>query len=365
MTTDTTSGLSIRVGLARPGFALDVDTELALEGITGIFGPSGAGKSTLLRCLAGLDRPDAIEFRIGDRVVESTRDSVRVAIHERRIGYVFQSPRLFRHLDVGGNLDYAERRRSGRPGPKRDDVIDLLDLAPLIARRPGSLSGGEAQRVAIGRALLSAPELLLMDEPVSALDVGRRGEVLPFIETVHAEFGIPILYVSHNIDEIAMLCDQLVVIDDGRVLADGDLASVLLRTELPVLGGSEAGVVVRARVDDYDETFDITRVSIDGGTLWLTGRLNAAHLGVRVRIRANDVSLALERPTDSSILNVIDAVVVNVEEESSHSLLVHLEAGGTRLLSRITRKSGQNLGISLGMHLVAQIKSVSVRPASL
>ena len=358
-------GISIRLRWRRDAFALETDADLALAGITGIFGPSGAGKSTLLRCLAGLERPDSLEFRVGAEVIESTRDAVRTPVHERRTGYVFQEPRLFGHLDVAGNLDYALRRRRGRRGPGRAAVVELLDLGSLLERRTHSLSGGEAQRVAIGRALLCGPRLLLMDEPVSALDVGRRGEVLPFIETVHAEFGVPILYVSHAIDEIALLCDQLVVMDGGRVLAHGDLSTVLLETELPGLGGAEAGVVARARVEDYDEAFDMSRASIDGGTLWLTGRHAAGHAGLRVRIRANDVSLARERVDGTSILNALDVTVVAVEQESAHSLLVRLDAGGTRLLSRITRKSGDKLGLVPGMCLVAQIKSVSVRRASL
>lgn len=359
------NGMSVDLAWARDSFALEVEAELPLAGITGVFGPSGAGKSTLLRCLAGLERPDRLEFHIGDDVIESTRSGIRTPVHERRTGYVFQAPRLFGHLDVAGNLDYAVRRRRDRSGPGRDDVIGLLDLEPLLQRRTQGLSGGEAQRVAIGRALLCAPRLLLMDEPVSALDVARRGEVLPFIEKVHAEFGVPILYVSHAIDEISLLCDQLVVLDGGRTIASGDLSCVLLRTDLPVLGGDEAGVVVRARVLDYDDAYDMTRVAIDGGSLWLTGRHAASHLGLRVRIRASDVSLATTRSEGTSILNTLDVTVAGIERESAHSLLVRLEAGGTHILSRITRKSGENLAISPGMTLVAQIKSVSVRRASL
>jgi molybdate transport system ATP-binding protein len=358
-------GIRLKVGWRRDGFDLDVALDLALRGITGIFGPSGAGKSTLLRCLAGLERPDSAEFRVGGRVLDDSANGIRIAVHERGIGYVFQEPRLFAHLDVGGNLDYSLKRRRGDGGPGRDEIVELLQLEPLLRRRIATLSGGEAQRVAIGRALLSAPRLMLMDEPVSALDVERRNDVLPFVERVHAEFDVPILYVSHNIDEIALLCDQLVVMQRGRVIADGPLSRVLERTELPVLGGAEASAVVRASVDEYDAEYDITRVRIDGGTLWLPGRHAEAHAGLRVRIRANDVSLAADRVPSTSILNVLDASVAAVERESTHSLLVHLDAGGTRLLSRITRKSAERLGIEPGMRLLAQIKAISVRPASL
>ncbi|MEO1202438.1 MAG: TOBE domain-containing protein, partial [Pseudomonadota bacterium] len=217
------------------------------------------------------------------------------------------------------------------------------------------------QRVAIARALLSAPRLMLMDEPVSALDVERRAAVLPFIESVHAEFGLPIVYVSHNIDEIALLCDQLVVMHEGRSVAAGELSEVLLETGLPVLGGSEASAVVRVGDLEYDPEYDISRATIAGGTLWLPGRHSAGPAGLRVRIRANDVSLVADTAEVSSILNRLDAEIVSIETESAHSLLVHLDAGGTRLISRITRKSGEKLGIYAGMRILAQIKSISVQ----
>lgn len=351
--------LRLRAAWRRGAFHLDVDVDLALRGITGLFGPSGAGKSTLLRCLAGLETPDAIEFALGEHRLDSA-GSDRVAVHRRGVGYVFQEPRLFGHLDVAGNLDYAVRRASGG-GPPFTDVVELMDLGALLGRRPSLLSGGEAQRVAIARALLSAPRLMLMDEPVSALDVERRAAVLPFIESVHAEFGLPIVYVSHNIDEIALLCDQLVVMHEGRSVAAGELSEVLLETGLPVLGGSEASAVVRVGNLEYDPEYDISRASIAGGTLWLPGRHSAGPAGLRVRIRANDVSLVADAAELSSILNRLDAEIVSIETESAHSLLVHLDAGGTRLISRITRKSGEKLGICAGMRILAQIKSISVQ----
>ncbi len=351
--------LHVRAAWQRHGFALDVDVDVRLDGITGLFGASGAGKSTLLRCLAGLDTPDHIVFTLGALSLDSGADR-RVAVHRRGIGYVFQEPRLFPHLDVAGNLRYATRRAGGG-GPAPERVIELMDLGTLLHRGLSTLSGGEAQRVAIARALLSAPKLLLMDEPVSALDVERRAEVLPFIEGVHAEIGLPIVYVSHNIDEIALLCDQLVVMHEGRAVAAGDLAEVLLMTELPVLGGSEASAVVRAHSSAYDPEYDVSRAEIPGGALWLPGHHIPAAGGLRIRIRANDVSLVTDSTEASSILNRLDAEIVSIERESTHSLLVHLDAGGTRLLSRITRKSGEKLGVYVGMRLLAQIKSVSVQ----
>lgn len=351
--------LRLRVEWQRGNFCLDVDVDLVLNGVIGVFGPSGAGKSTLLRCIAGLEAPDDIKFQLGERRVDGGSNA-RTEIHRRGVGYVFQEPRLFAHLDVAGNLDYAVKRAS-RGGPSFADVVELMDLGSLLDRRPSMLSGGEAQRVAIARALLSAPRVLLMDEPVSALDVERRAAVLPFIESVHAEFGLPIVYVSHNIDEIALLCDQLVVMHEGRSVAAGKLSTVLLETGLPILGGSEAGAVVRTRDCEYDPEYDMSQAKIPGGVLWLPGRQSAAPGGLRVRIRANDVSLATQSAGTSSILNRLEAEIVSIETESAHSLLVHLDAGGTRLLSRITRKSGEKLGISVGMRVLAQIKSISVQ----
>ncbi len=356
--------LQVRLGLARPPFAMDVDFAIRLEGVTGLFGPSGAGKSTLLKCLAGLERAETARIVFAGETWEDTDGVLRLPAHERATGFVFQEARLFPHLDVRGNLQYGQRR-SQRPGPDFDHVVELLELGPLLDRQPATLSGGEAQRVAIGRAVLHAPRLLLMDEPVSALDVERRGEVLPFIEQLHADLGVPILYVSHNIDEICMLSDQLIVMDAGRIVVHGDLQQVLLQTDLPVLGGDEACAVLRAESLDYDEEYDLTRVQVDGGELWIPGRHTSAHAGLRLRIRANDVSLVHERVQGTSILNSLEVNVVGIDDEAGHSVLVHLAAGGSRLLARITRKSRAELDLSLNQQLVAQIKSVSVRRASL
>ncbi len=228
--------IEFQYALKRGGFSLDVEASLATRGITGVFGPSGAGKTTLLRCLAGLEPDASGRMTMGDEVLD--QGAQRTPVHRRRIGYVFQEPRLFPHLDVRGNLEYGAKRAVGNNGIRFDDVVDMLRLGALIDRKPSGLSGGESQRVAIGRALLSSPRLMLMDEPVTALDVESRQEVLPFIEALHAQAEMPILYVSHGVDETLRLCDDLLVLDRGRKLAHGSLNDVLMERGLgPVPAG--------------------------------------------------------------------------------------------------------------------------------
>jgi len=350
--------------LERDGFDFAVELSLSIRGITGIFGPSGAGKTTLLRCIAGLERCDRARLVVDGSPWDD--GGAHRPAHQRAIGYVFQEPRLFPHMNVRSNLDYGRRRNRGVQGPDIDVVVGLLGLERVLDRRPNTLSCGEAQRVAIGRALLRGPRLLLMDEPVSALDAERRRDVLPFVEALHAELGTPILYVSHNIDEICLLCDQLVVMDAGSVVASGDLQSVIARTDLPVLGGDEACTVLRASTIDYDRGYDMTRLAVDGsGELWIAGEHKAAHAGLRVRIRANDVSIARQRATDTSILNALKVTIDHIDTDETHSVLLHLRCGNARLLSRITRKSLEQLGLSEGDTVVAQIKTASVQRASL
>ncbi len=357
---DNGSRIRLRYALARDAFSLDVDATLSMHGITGVFGPSGAGKTTLLRCMAGLEIANESEFVIAGETLDDTARGVCRATHERGIGYVFQEPRLFPHLDVRGNLDYGRRRTRHDADYSFDEIVDLLGLRDLLARRPDGLSGGEAQRVAIGRALLRAPRLLLMDEPVVSLDAARRAEVLPFLDGLHADARLPVLYVSHNVDEICRLCDQLLVIDGGRSLAHGALADVLMRTDLPVLAGEEAGSVVDATCVGSNERYDLSEVTVSAGTMQVSGRY-AAGTPLRLRLRANDVSVCREMPEQTSILNVLPATVERIDADSSYSALVHLKAGDDRLLSRITRLSVEHLALEAGQDVFVQIKAVSVR----
>jgi molybdate transport system ATP-binding protein len=284
------------------------------------------------------------------------------AIHERQIGYVFQEPRLFGHLNVRKNLEYGlRRRRDARGGVDFDQIVELLDLERLTDRTPDELSGGEAQRVAIARALLCAPRLVLMDEPLAALDRARKDEILPFLDRLHTELSLPIVYVSHNIDEVCRLCDHLVVMDRGRVLAAGEIQSVLVDLDLPLLGGDEAGSVISGTVESYDADYDLTRLTFSGGTLLVPGRFGNVQSVLRLRIRANDVSLCRNRPNDSSILNIIPITVDEIHLGQGPYALVRLRAGNDFLMARLTRRSCDELRLKTGDQLLAQIKSVAVR----
>ena len=369
MTSSSSEGrtLSIRYELTRAAFSLDVDIELAMQGVTGVFGPSGAGKTTLLRCMAGLEKSDAGRLVVDGTAWEDSSAGINRASHRRQIGYVFQGARLFPHMNVSRNLEYGlHRAKAGNSAFDFDHVVNLLALENLLDRRPATLSGGEVQRVAIGRALLCAPRMILMDEPLAALDEARKEEVLPFIERLHAELKMPIVYVSHNIDEICRLCDQLVVMDAGRVMTQGGLQSVLLQTEQPILSGKEAGTVLFGRIQEYDLEFDLTRVETAGSQLWVPGHFGSAPSELRLRVRANDVSICLKRPEKTSILNVMQATIEAVQDESSASMLAHLRAGDDQILARITRRSWSELGLQPGDTVFAQIKSIAVRnrPAS-
>lgn len=354
--------VSLHYVFRRTEFSLDVDLKIPMQGVTGIFGESGSGKTTLLRCIAGLEQPATGQFSINGDVWQDTTQQMSRAIHERQIGYVFQEPRLFGHLNVRGNLEYGRRRRRNlKDGIEFDQIVELLGLEHLIDRTPDELSGGEAQRVAIARALLSAPRLILMDEPLAALDRARKDEILPFLDRLHTELSLPILYVSHNIDEVCRLCDHLVVMDRGRVLAAGDIQSVLVDLDLPLLGGDEAGSVISGTVEAYDADYDLTRLKFSGGSLLIPGRFGDVQSALRLRIRANDVSLCRNRPDDSSILNIIPITVDEIHIGQGPYALVRMRAGDDFLMARLTRRSCDELRLKSGDQLLAQIKSVAVR----
>ena len=333
--------LKLRHSITKGRFDLRVDAEVPATGVTGVFGPSGAGKTTLLRCIAGLDGDDRA-----------------VPVHQRRIAYVTQESQLFEHLNVRQNLEYGAKR-AGQSTVDVAAVIDLLDLDNLQYRDVVSLSGGESQRVALARAVCCAPRLLLMDEPLSALDEARKESLLSYIDCLCAEFDIPILYVSHNIDEICRLVRHLVVMDAGRVVASGELQNVLTRLDLPQLGGANTGVVIDAARQSYDERFGISTVGFSGGQLALTGRVPGER--VRLRIQASDVSIALEKPKATSVLNILPAVVEAIEAETDATVLIRLRVADDWLISRVTRRSVERLSLTTGTEVFAQIKSVTVR----
>ena len=348
--------------LERAGFSLDASLALPLQGIAALFGDSGAGKTTLLRCIAGLEQPDTGRLVVGGDTWQDTESQLDRAVHERRIGYVFQEPRLFTHLDVRRNLEYGQRRAgAGERGLGFDEVVELLGLHKLLARAPRQLSGGEAQRVAIGRALLSNPRLLLMDEPLASLDARRKAEILPFLDRMHAELSIPMIYVSHNLDEVCRLCDYLAVIDDGRITASGELQGVLAAAAAPQLAGDEAGVVLIGTVDHYDAGYDLTRVHFPGGELLVSGQHGAQGSKLRLRVRANDVSLCREEPRQTTILNVLPARIDSLQPVTGASQLLRLDVGGATLLARVTRRSTEQLNLRPGEDVYVQIKAVAVR----
>lgn len=352
--------LAVRYALQRDEFTLRTDLCILMRGITGMFGPSGAGKTTLLRCIAGLERSASGRLSMNGKVLVDSNAGRYVPANRRDVGYVFQEPRLFPHLSVRGNLEYGYKRARGERRVGFDNVVELLALSGFLERRSAGLSGGEAQRVAIGRALLRSPSLLLMDEPLASLDAAHKYEVLPFIERLQAELSIPVIYVSHNIDEICFLCDQLIVLNKGEVIANGELQAVLARTDLPVLAGEEAGSVVQGTAMSYDDDYALTQVSVSGGELQVPGRF-ASSSSLRLRIRANDISLCRERPQQSSILNLLPATVDDIQDDAPHSALVHLRSGGDHLIARVTRRSVAELRLRTGDEIIAQIKSMSVR----
>jgi molybdate transport system ATP-binding protein len=356
--------IELQYTVERAAFTLDTTLELPLQGITGIFGKSGAGKTTLLRCIAGLEPTAAGRLVVGGNTWEDSETGVTLPVQERNIGYVFQEPRLFDHLSVRANIDYGSRRRSGTSNTSFDHVVELLGLAQLLERRPDELSGGEAQRVAIARALLCSPQLVLMDEPLAALDSARRNDILPFLDRLHAEAQIPIVYVSHNIDEVCRLCDHLVVMEAGQVAASGPLQDVLVELDVPVLGGDNAGSVIEGTIASYDADDDLACLAFSGGRLWVPGNVGPEGANLRLRIQASDVSLCRSRPEQSTILNILPADVEAIRSGGGASTLVRLRIGDDRIVARVTRRSVRELELRDGESLFAQIKSVAVRNAS-
>lgn len=347
------------------GFSLDVAFTAPAQGTTALFGHSGCGKTTVLRCVAGLNRVDDGYFALDGDVWQEGR-AFRPT-HRRPIGYVFQEASLFPHLSVRANLNYGLRR-----APKRgldaavhfDDVADLLGLAKLLDRAPDRLSGGERQRVAIGRALLAQPRLLLMDEPLAALDRFAKDEILPYLERLRDALAIPMLYVSHDIAEVERLADHLILLKDGKVVAAGPLDTLQADPALPIARLPEAGVTLAATVTGYEVRYGLTTLAVSGGVLLVPGQLGKAGAHRRARIAAADVSLTRSAATDSSILNILPARVVSTEGLDASRLMIGVALGesgeGARILSRVTRKSWDALKLNPGDAVFAQVKSVAL-----
>jgi molybdate transport system ATP-binding protein len=353
-----------RFHLRHPDFVLEADLALPGRGVSALFGHSGSGKTSLLRCIAGLEQAAEGFLEVNGEVWQ---DSVRghfLPTHKRPLGYVFQEASLFGHLSVRRNLEFGQRRIPAQDRRvELDHAVELLGIDHLLERMPGHLSGGERQRVGIARALLTSPRLLLMDEPLAALDLKRKGEILPYLERLHDELDIPVLYVSHSPDEVARLADHLVLLDNGRVLASGPLDQTLSRLDLPIAQEDEAGVVIEGRVQGFDARYQLLTLALPGSSL----SVRVAHSPVaegralRFRVLARDVSLSLEKQRDSSILNLLPARVVEAFPAANPAhVLVRLDVDGAPMLARITRFSRDQLGLYPGQAIWAQIKSVAL-----
>ncbi|HEY9097330.1 MAG TPA: molybdenum ABC transporter ATP-binding protein [Thiobacillus sp.] len=339
-------------------FELDAEFSLPARGVSALFGASGSGKTTLLRLIAGLMRAPG-SLTVNGEVWQDER--IFIPTHRRALGYVFQEASLFPHLSVRGNLEYGWKRV---PATERriafDDVVEWLGLGVLLQQAPQQLSGGQRQRVAIGRALLASPRLLLMDEPLSALDSHSRADILPYLERLHRQLELPIIYVSHALDEVARLADTLLLIDAGTITYQGPLAEGLTRLDLPLAHRDTAGTIIDTTVVSHDPAFQMTQVACGNIVFELPGLHAAPGQALRVRVGARDVSLTLTPPNQTSILNLLPTRIVELADDAPGQLMVRLEMEGTILLARITRKSAHALNLQPGMRVIAQIKSVAV-----
>lgn len=343
-------------------FALDVNFSAQSNGITALFGPSGSGKTSTINAIAGLISPSAGQVRLDGRALFDSAAGTDLPARKRQVGYVFQDARLFPHMSVRRNLQFGARRRCAAAASEDfDHIVDLLGLGHLLQRRPRSLSGGEKQRVALGRAMLSRPRLLLLDEPLAAIDASRKAEILPYFERLRDEAGVPIVYVSHSIDEVARLADHLVVLNEGRVAAEGPVFDIMSRLDLfPLTGRFEAGAVVDARIARHDPEDSLTEVTFDRGSLWVPALEAPEGTAVRLRIRARDVILARGEPEGLSANNVIPGEIAEIRCDEGPYLDVQLRCGATQLIARITYRSLKRLGLEPGEQVYAVIKTATV-----
>ena len=353
-----------RLKLSYSGFSLDVDLQLPGRGVTALYGHSGSGKTTCLRCIAGLEQAEQGFIQVNDEVWQDSDKGIFVPPHKRALGYVFQEASLFPHLSVRANLEFGLRRIPRQQ--RRVDMAhatELLGIGHLLGRNPQNLSGGERQRIGIARALLTSPKLLLMDEPLAALDTQRKNEILPYLQRLHDELDIPVLYVSHSQDEVARLADHLVLLGNGKALASGAIGETLARLDLPLALGDDAGVVIEGHVSAYDADYQLLTLQLPNTEL----SIRVAHSpmaegqALRCKVQARDVSLSLQGVEQSSILNRLPVTVISeIGADNAAHVLIRLNAAGTPLLARITRYSRDQLGVHPGQQLWAQIKAVAV-----
>lgn len=349
--------IECRFHIVRSDFVLDVDLLLPSTGVTAIFGPSGSGKTTFLRALAGLENNEGY-LKVGDVIWQDEKHFVPT--HQRSIGYVFQEASLFEQLNVKDNIEYGFKRSIDADQSVMHRAIILLQIEHLLERRTSELSGGERQRVAIARALSLGPKMLLMDEPLASLDEQHKKEILPFLERLHAELEIPMIYVTHSVDEVVHLADQLILLDEGRVIGNGKISEVLTRLDLSLAHGERAASLIQAKVGEHDEHYNLTTIDFSGGQFFVPRKQLPVGCDVRLRVEARDVSLTVERQSDTSILNILPVIVDEISDENDAQVIVRLKVGDDLLLSCVTKKSADLLQLQQGKKIYAQIKSVAL-----
>ena len=350
--------IECKLNIQLEGFKLDAKFTIPDKGITVVFGPSGSGKTTLLRAIAGLEQGDTGFLKVGDSIWQSNHNFVPT--HKRQIGYVFQDAALFDHLNVESNLNYVIKRKTGLTKDFIDSIYTLLDIKPLINRSTIQLSGGEKQRVAIARALLTKPKILLLDEPLSALDLKRKNEILPYLDNLHSQLEIPILYVTHSQDETSRLADHLILIEDGKIIGNGPINEMLTRFDLPLSHSGDAISIFDARVISRDNDFNLMHLEFKGGQFIVPDNKLTIGSIVRIRVAARDVSITKKKQVDTSILNIFPAVVEEMVPEGDAQVMVRLTLKGVVLLACLTKNSAISLKLNKGSSAFVQVKSVAI-----
>ena len=350
--------IECKIKIQLESFMLDANFSIPDRGITVVFGPSGSGKTTLLRAIAGLEKSDEGFLKIGDSVWQKGEDFL--ATHKRQIGYVFQDAALFDHLDVKGNLNFVIKRAIGLKEDFIESIHNLLEIKTLLNRKTTQLSGGERQRVAIARALLTNPKILLLDEPLSALDSKRKNEILPYLDSIHNDLEIPILYVTHSQDEMSRLADHLLLIEDGNIVGSGPVNDMLTRFDMPLSHGGDAVSIIEAEVLKRDSEFNLMHLDFLGGQFIVPDNSFPVQTKVRIRVVARDVSLTKSKQVDTSILNIFPAMVQEIVNEGEAQVMVRLQIKETILLACITRKSSYKLRLEKGSEVFVQVKSVAI-----
>lgn len=354
--------LRVAAAKQRGNFSLNVQFELAARGVLALFGRSGCGKTTVVNIIAGLLDPDSGRIELDDTVLLDTQQHLKMPPERRGIGYVFQDARLFPHLSVAANLRYAARRAKGPAYVTLEAITEMLALRPLMSRRTHQLSGGERQRVAIGRALLSQPRLLLLDEPLAALDGARREEVLPYLETLRDQLGIPMVYVTHDFAEVLRLATHMVLLEAGHIVAEGPLGDMSLNPQLRALiGPDQVGAIIDGVVLSIDTQNNLANVRVGDGELNVQATGLTAGMALRVQLLARDIIVSTESPQRLSVRNSIAGMVSAVQNDDADTDLITLDIGGKYLMARITRSATRELGLVKGTKAWALVKSVSLR----